>query len=172
MATYNPGNFETWRQAGAVQTVPMGGIQFLDFRQKPALATDGLGSCSAVVIASPQGVILAHIAPLPTSTQNPFAGDANVQSTMNRVVALYREKRAYFPSANTVVICAEFRGSIALPDQLAIIMRSLIEVQLRPRAISYSVPTNPATRDNGVVMIIKKPEYPQPKIFVQDRVVN
>lgn len=96
MSAYNPGNFEIWRQAGAVQTVPMGGVQFLDFRQKAALATDGLGSCSAVVIASPHAAILAHIAPLPTSTQNPFAGDANVQSTMNRVVALYRTRGLIF----------------------------------------------------------------------------
>ncbi|KAJ5335694.1 uncharacterized protein N7506_005630 [Penicillium brevicompactum] len=173
MSTFEPGNFELWQRAGAVQTVPMGGIQFLDFRQKAALATAGLGSCSAVVIASPHGVILAHIAPLPVSTQNPFAGDANVQSTMNRVVALYQEKkRDFFPSAETVVICAEFRGEVALPDQLAIMTGTLNQVQLQPRAISYSVPTNPSTRDNGVVMIIKKPEYPQPKIYVQDRVVN
>lgn len=144
----------------------------LDFRQKAALATAGLGSCSAVVIASTHAALLAHIAPLPVSTQNPFAGDANVRSTMDRVVALYQEKRAFFPSAETVVICAEFRGAVALPDQLAIMTGTLNQVQLRPCAISYSVPTNPSTRDNGVVMIFKKPEYPQPKIYVQDRLVN
>lgn len=165
-------NFAVWREAGAVQTVPMGDVQFLDFRHKAALATDGLGACSVVVIASPHGALLAHIAPLPTLTQNPIAGDANAHSTMNRVVALYQYKRAYFPSAETVVICAEFRDSVALPDQLEILMESLNSVQLQPRATSYTVPTNPGTRDSGVVMIIKMSEYPGPKIHVQDRVVN
>lgn len=89
MSRSNPGHFEVWEAAGAVKNVAMGQAQFLDFREKDAIGTKGLGSCSVMVIASAHGAILAHIPPQPQATNNPTSGDANVQLMMNNTFAPY-----------------------------------------------------------------------------------
>jgi hypothetical protein len=168
----NPGNFELWRAAGAVQVVAMGRVEFLDFRVKQAIGTEQLGSCSVVVIASVHGAILAHIPPQPQPTINPTSADDNVRSMMNEIARLYRNKQQWFPSAESVVACAVYRGEVALQSQLDIMESSLIGLGLRPKNISYEVPGNPAIRGKGTVIVIKKPDYPKPKIFVEDGHVN
>ncbi|BCR83571.1 uncharacterized protein ACHE_10973S [Aspergillus chevalieri] len=166
-----PTNFETWRQTNALHIVPMGGLYFHDFAEKAAIGTEHLGSCSVVVIASKLGAILAHIAPQPAATNDPFAGDANVRTTMGDVAALYQNKREYFPSAATIVVCALFRGEVALPDQLNIMTASLRALSLDPRAISYDVPGDPTIRGKGTVMVMNKREWDRPKIIVEERTV-
>lgn len=169
----NPGNFDVWRAAGAVQIVGMGKVEFLDFRVKDAIGTGQLGSCSVVVIASAHGAILAHIPPQPQPTINPTSGDDNVRSMMNEVSRLYRDNRQYFPSAESVIACAVFRGQVALPSQLEIMESHLINrLGLIPRKISYEVPGNPGIRGRGTVIVIKKRHYPKPKIFVEDGRAN
>lgn len=168
----NPGNLEVWGAAGAVQIVAMGKVEFLDFRVKDAIGTGQLGSCSVVVIASAHGAILAHIPPQPQPTVNPTSADDNVRSMMNEVSRLYRNKHQYFPSAESVVACAVFRGRVALPSQLDIMESSLNRLGLIPKKISYEVPGNPAIRGKGTVIVIKKGHYPKPKIFVEDGLAN
>ncbi|KGO67920.1 hypothetical protein PITC_029590 [Penicillium italicum] len=172
MSRSNPGHFEVWDTAGAVKNVAMGQAQFLDFRERHAIGTKDLGSCSVVVIASAHGAILAHIPPQPQATNNPTSGDANVQSMMNQVGTLYRDKQQFFPSAETVVICAVFRGQVALPSQLDIMQMSLIGLGLTTKIISYEVPGNSTTVGKGTVIVIKKRDYVKPKILVEDRHVN
>lgn len=169
---FNPGTLEVWEAAGDVQIVAMDDVQFLDFQQMAAIGTGQLGSCSVVVIASAQGAILAHIPPQPRPTNNPIDGDTNVQSMMDRVGALYHEKQQYFLSADTVVVCAVFRGEVALPSQLDIMMLSLHGLGLKPEIISYEVPGNPAIRGKGTVIVTKKRHQTKPKIFVEDSQVN
>jgi len=41
----NPGNFEVWGAAGAVQIVAMGKVEFLDFRVRDAIGTGQLAQC-------------------------------------------------------------------------------------------------------------------------------
>ena len=151
--------------------VPMGGVHFLDFAEKAAIGTEHLGSCSVVVIASELGAILAHIAPQPGATNDPFAGDTNVRSAMHQIDTLYQNKRSYFPSTATIVVCALFRGEVALPNQLDIMMASLRGLGLDPRGISYDVPGDPTIRGKGTVMVMKKREYARPKIIVEERTV-
>lgn len=112
MSGFNPGTLDVWAAAGAIQIVPMGQVQFLDFRQRDAIGTGQLGSCSVVVIASAQGAILAHIPPQPQPTNNLTSGDANVRSMMDRVGTLYQGNPQFFPSTDTVVVCAYFRGQV------------------------------------------------------------
>lgn len=133
-------HFEVWEEGRAVKDVAMDQAQFLDFRERDAIGTQHLGSCSVVVIASAYGAILAHIPPQPEATNNPTSGDANAQSMMNQVGSLYRDKREFFPSAETIVICAVFRGQVALPSQLDIIQMSLIGLGLTTHIFSYDVP--------------------------------
>ena len=170
--SFNPGTLEVWESAGDVQIVPMDDVQFLDFQQMAAIGTGQLGACSVVVIASAQGAILAHIPPQPRPTNNPTDGDTNVQSKMDRVGALYHAKQQYFRSTDTVVVCAEFRGEVALPSQLNIMRQSLNGLGLTPKIISYEVPGNPTIRGKGTVVITKKRDQIKPKIFVEDSQVN
>ncbi|KAJ5236045.1 hypothetical protein N7489_006136 [Penicillium chrysogenum] len=168
MSGSHRGHFEAWELAGAVKVVPMGQAQFLDFREKDAIGTKGLGSCSVVVIASAHGAILAHIPPQPQATSNPTSGDANVQLMMNQVGILYRDKRQFFSSAETIVICAVFQGQVALPSQLDIMQMSLIGLGLTTKIISYEVPGDSSIVGKGTVIVIKKREYAKPKILVED----
>jgi hypothetical protein len=91
---------------------------------------------------------------------------------MNEIARLYRNKQQWFPSAESVVACAVYRGEVALQSQLDIMESSLIGLGLRPKNIPYEVPGNPAIRGKGTVIVIKKPDYPKPKIFVEDGHVN
>ena len=172
-STSLPGTLEAWEAAGDVQMVAMDDVQFLDFQQMPAIGTGQLGSCSVVVIASAQGAILAHIPPQPRPTNNPTDGDTYVRSMMNRISRLYREKQQrYFLSADTVVVCAVFRGEVALPSQLDIMMLSLHGLGLTPKIISYEVPGNAALQGKGTVIVTKKRHQIKPKIFVEEGLVN
>ena len=135
-----------WERAGQVIMVPMGMVQFVSFQQKPAVGTRDLGSCSVVVIMSKHGAILAHIPPLPPQqSKDLHAGDNNVRLMMIQVKTLYEHhKTHHFPEAETVVACAQFRGAVALPDQLVIMQENLRELGHNPTIRTYKEP--PPTR--------------------------
>ena len=154
------GYLDRLRNAGSVQEVPMGGVQFVAFQQKQAIGTSGLGSCSAVIIASRFGAILAHIPPLPSATQAPGAGDNNARYMMSQVQAHYNANRNYFPSSETRVICAMYMGQVALPSQVEI-MKSYLQVMgLVPTVKYYSVPVNPNIPGQGTVVVTTGPNGP------------
>lgn len=164
-----PGILAQWQASGSVTVVPMGDVQFVSFQQIPAIGTSDLGSCSVVVIASAYGAILAHIPPLPLQqSPDPFAGDNNVRYMMDRVAGLYQHYRNYFPSADTSVICAWFRGAVALPHQMEIMSSSLRQMGLNPRITTYHVPGNRSLPGQGTVIVISGANQGRPQIYVED----
>ena len=150
--------------------VQMGNVQFVSFQEVKGIGTEGLGSCSVVLIASAHGAILAHIPPQPfPDSLDPFAGDINVRRMMGRVDALYQHHRSQFPSADTAVICACFKGAIALPDQVQIMSSSLQEMGLDPVISTYQVPGNWSLPSQGTVKAIRDDD--QTKIYVEHRMI-
>lgn len=148
----------------------MGGVAIVSFQQKAAIGTRDLGSCSVVLIASAYGAILAHIPPQPLQpSPDPFAGDNNVRHMMSRVAALYQQNIRFFPSADTVVVCAWFNGAVALPDQMNIMTSSLRQLGLNPIVKTYHVPGNRSLPGQGTVIVIKSSDQPKPQIYVEDR---
>lgn len=73
-----------------VVVVPMNAVRVVSLHEMFAIGKEGLGACSAIVIASSRGAILAHIPPRPTtSVSDPYAGDSNVRRLMARNCARY-----------------------------------------------------------------------------------
>ncbi|GLA42200.1 hypothetical protein AnigIFM63309_010528 [Aspergillus niger] len=86
--------------------VPMNVVRVVSSHEMFAIGTEGLGACSAIVIASSHGAIVAHIPPRPTaSASDPYAGDNNVRRLMAEVTTLYmRYRDEYFASHTDTVI--------------------------------------------------------------------
>lgn len=152
-----PGFLDRLRAENKVEEVRMGAVKFVSFQQKDAIGTAGLGSCSAVVLASTLGAILAHIPPLPFQSPDPHAGDVNAQRMMSQVQILYNNNRNYFPLATTRVICAVYMGQVALPSQVQIMKNSLQAIGLTPILKQYSVPGNPNVPGQGTVVVTSGP---------------
>lgn len=163
------GLLDQWRRQATV--VPMEGIMFVSFQNTSAIATEHLGSCSVVVIASPFAAILAHIPPLPNrATTDPNAGDKQAQTYMNQVAHLYQQNISFFPSAQGVVVCAVYNGSVALPSQRDIMSSSLQRMGIRTTIRTYKVPTYENFAGRGTVIAIgPSPANPHPLIYVEDR---
>ncbi|GLA19132.1 hypothetical protein BDQ94DRAFT_173467 [Aspergillus welwitschiae] len=131
-----------------VVVVPMNVVRVVSLHEMFAIGTEGLGACSAIVIASSHGAIVAHIPPRPTaSASDPYAGDNNVRRLMAEATTLYmRYRDEYFAShTDTVIVCALYQGAIALPDQVQI-MHSALR-RLGPSVWTYNVPGNIPIRD-------------------------
>ena len=163
------GLLDQWRRHATL--VPMGGIMFVSFQNTRAIATEHLGSCSVVVIASPHAAILAHIPPLPgQATTDPYAGDRQAQSFMNQVAILYQQNSAFFPSAQGVVVCAVYNGSVALPSQRDIMSSSLQRMGITTIVRTYTVPAYGNFAGRGTVIAFgPSSTNPQPLIYVEDR---
>lgn len=163
------GLLDQWRRQATV--VPMGGIMFVSFQNTSAIATEHLGSCSVVVIASAYAAILAHIPPLPGQyTTDPHAGDIQAQTFMNQVANLYQQHSSFFPSAQGVVVCAMFNGSVALPSQRDIMSSSLQRMGIRTAIRTYTVPTYQHFAGRGTVIAFGPTSTnPYPLIYVEDR---
>ena len=159
--------------AGSVVVVPMWGVQFVAFDDTRAIGTQ-LGACSAAVVLSERGAILAHIPPLPAAqSPDPHAGDNNVRSMMGRVQGLYLHCRrhGYFPSASAHVVSAWYRDEIALPSQQAIIQHALGALGLPPANHTYNVAADRGTPGQGSVVAIAAAPGP-PTLYVEDRPVG
>ncbi|GKZ76113.1 hypothetical protein AnigIFM56816_005088 [Aspergillus niger] len=139
----------------SVVVVPMNVVRVVSLHEMFAIGTEGLGACSAIVIASSHGAIVAHIPPRPTaSASDPYAGDNNVRRLMAEVTTLYmRYRDEYFAShTDTVIVCALYQGAIALPDQVQI-MHSALR-RLGPSVWTYDVPGNYTNPGQGTVLAI------------------
>lgn len=163
------GLLDQWRRHATL--VPMGRVMFISFRNTSAIATEHLGSCSVVVIASVYGAILAHIPPLPNEvTTDPYAGDRQAQSFMGQVANLFQQNISFFPSPQGVVVCAMYNGAVALPTQRDIMSSSLQRMGLRPTVRTYNVPAYQNFAGRGTVIAFgPSPTNPQPLIYVEDR---
>ncbi|GKZ27221.1 hypothetical protein AbraIFM66951_004588 [Aspergillus brasiliensis] len=138
-----------------VVVVPMNAVRVVSLDEMFAVGTKGLGACSAIIIASLHGAIVAHIPPRPTpSMSDPSAGDNNIRRLMAEVTTLYMCHRdEYFSSpTDTVIVWALYQGAIALPDQVQI-MHSALE-RLGPSVETYEVPGNGSNAGQGTVLAI------------------
>ncbi|RAK88468.1 hypothetical protein BO79DRAFT_217788 [Aspergillus costaricaensis CBS 115574] len=161
-----------------VVVVPMNAVRVVSLHEMFAIGTEGLGACSAIVIASSRGAILAHIPPRPTaSASDPYAGDNNVRRLMTEVTALYmRYRDEYFSShTDTLIVCALYQGAIALPDQVQIMHSALS--RLGPSVCTYDVPGNYTNPGQGTVLAIGNrgltslghPNEGRARIYVEDQ---
>lgn len=90
---------------------------------------------------------------------------------MSQVAALYQQYRAYFPLTETHVICAWFKGAVALPDQMDIMSSSLRQLGLTPVIKTYQVPTDTRIPGKGTVFAIRVANQTRAQIYVEDRPV-
>lgn len=161
-------------EGGQATAVPMNGLNCVVFSQTPCIGTDGLGSCSVVLIVSPFAAILAHIPPRPddADANDPEAGDKYVGSFMERVTTYYRQCQAYFPAdSSSWVVCAVFGDAVALPDQQRIIESALRDIGLSvDTSQTYRVPFTNDQRDRGTVFVDGRGHTIQ--VYVENRVVR
>jgi hypothetical protein len=145
MATPIESLFRTAITRREAKEVHMNAFDIAFFSQTPSIGTDGLGSCSVALIVSPYAALLGHVSPLPDNANlnDPLAGDNHVRSFMDRFVQCYLQYLQYFPrSPSSWVVCAVYRGGVALPDQ-----QSIMETKLRDAGLNvdisktYPVPT-------------------------------
>lgn len=172
-----PGCLESAKAAGIVYEVAMDEAKFLAFGQDglTAIGTANLNGCSAVMIVSVYGTILAHIPPRPNGhSRDVHAGDNHARTKMREVAALYNAHSEYFPTGgNSWVVCAVFQGEVALPDQQRIFQDGLTSLGLSHSPITYVAgrrDRNNLNPGQGTVFI--DGGGPVPVIYVEDTVVS
>jgi hypothetical protein len=174
MATLNESRFREAVRTAQAKEVRMNAFDIAVFSQISSIGTDGLGSCSVVLIVSPHAAILGHVAPQPDNADgnDPYAGDKHVQAFMDRLTEYYVQCRNFFPNSPcSWVVCAVFGNSVALPDQ-----QNIMEMKLRAVGLNvdtsktYRVPTLRDHRDRGSVFVDATGSTIQ--VYVEDRVVQ
>ena len=137
-----------------------------------SIGTANMNGCSAVVVLSKLGAILAHIAPLPHDhVGNPEAGDEHAQSKMDLLKSIYRSNEQYFPPGSAGwVVCAMFEGVVALPDQQRIFQRALSDLNLPCSLKTYTVAATRAcsgtSPGHGTVFIQENGN--NPRVYIED----
>ena len=158
--------------------VPMDEVTFRPFGnqyRESSIGTKDLQGCTAIMIASRQGAIVAHISPRPT-LYNPNdigAGERHVQAKMNDVARYYDHWRAqgYFPrGAGTWVVCAVSNGEIVLSHQLSIMETSIRHMGLLASRGFYTVPLDRTSPGYGTVFIDGARD--RPKVYIEDRLME
>lgn len=141
------------------------------FESTPCIGTDGLGSCSVVLVVSAFAAILGHVAPRPDNSNvaNENAGDNHIRTFMGNFVGYYRQSAAYFPAgSNSWVVCAAFGGAIALPDQQRIMENYLRDAGLDVDASqTYKVPFTAEHADRGSVFVDSRGD--RVRVYVENR---
>ena len=164
------------RKKGRIQEVAMNEVRLLLFQStgKCCIGTSGLNGCTAVIIVSPSAAILAHIPPRPNMDMtNDEAGNQNVQARMSEVATLFHQYKSYFPPTKTTwVVSALYEGKIALPEQKAIIEKSLRQMGTRFANVTYVVskPGQPRRPAHGTVFVEFRGGTPL--VYVEDRLIN
>lgn len=151
----------------------MNQVQFTAFIPNSirAIGTRNLNGCTAVAVVSPLGAILAHIPPLPYSTQDPNAGLQNVQAKMGEVVFLYQQNQAFFPPGrSSLIVGAIFGDAVALPDHLNCIRGLLAQNGLTPSLALYEV-TGGGHLDAAKGTVFIDARQGSPFVYVEDRQV-
>jgi len=177
MAT-SVGRFYQAQAEGVLLAVPMDSVRFLEFRKNPVrlscLGTESLNGCSAVIIVSVSGAILAHIPPRPNSDMSdPLAGDRNVQQKMEDIANLYLRFACHFTSKmDNWVFSAVYENEIALQDQRVIIERNLQSMGLAYTRLVYNVLAVDETRFPGQGTVLIDGTGPTPKVYVEDKLVS
>lgn len=174
MALSDESRFRTALRSQQAKEVHMNAFDGAVFSQHPSIGTDGLGSCSVVLIVSPHAAILGHISPRPENADinDSHAGDTHVQSFMDRLTQYYLQCQSFFPqSPHSWVVCAVFGNSVALPDQQNIMKMKLCAVGLNvDTSKTYHVPTMKDHPDRGSVFVDARGSTVD--VYVEDRVVQ
>lgn len=134
------------------------------------VCTQDLNGCSAVVIVSAKGCIIAHIPPLPSYTSDPYIGASNARYMMDRVRNTFLDNRQLFlGECHSWVIVATWGGQLALPEQ-ASILEATIDQQLGipRRTVTYTaLPRGaPRTELKGTVLVAVKPQE-MPRVWIE-----
>ncbi|KAL5400595.1 hypothetical protein PMIN03_012244 [Paraphaeosphaeria minitans] len=175
MATLIESRFRTAITRREAKDIRMNAFDIAFFSQTPfSIGTDGLGSCSVVLVVSPYAALLGHVSPLPDNANpnDPLAGDNHVRSFMDRLTQYYLQYQQYFPkSPHSWVVCAVYRDSVALPDQQRIMETKLRDVGLKVDiSKTYPVPTLTDHLDRGSVFVDARGSTVQ--VYVEGTVVQ
>lgn len=162
-------------KANSAYEVAMDEVKFLAFDQNglASIGTANLNGCSAVMIVSIHGAILAHIPPRPNAhSQDLGAGDRHAQAKMHEVAQLYRAYGNSFPTGGSNwVVCAVYEGELALPDQHSIIQESLTSLGLPHSSVAYKAETaGKEFPGRGTVFVDGSGHVPV--VYVEDREVS
>ncbi|AEO63857.1 uncharacterized protein THITE_2031178, partial [Thermothielavioides terrestris NRRL 8126] len=174
MADIAKGYLDTYREEDRLLEVPMSGISFVDFGEKEAIGTGGLGSCTVAMVVSVHGAILAHIPPLPsmpTEAQmaaNPYAGENNVHDMMTQVQNVYQFRQPWFPTAAAYIICGTAQGQMVVPHQVAIMQGRFREIGLEPAIHHYDINADRSRPGQGTVIVISNGPGTVPSVYVED----
>ena len=157
------------RQAKEVLMNEVGGVKF---SHTPCIGTDGLRSCTAVLLVTSEGAILGHVAPLPPGGGTyPEAGDDHTKYYMDRFIRYMDRYESIFPRHSSVsVIYAIFRNSVALPEQQTIITMRLRDAGMQvDTSQTYKVPYRPTHPNHGTVFVDSR--GPVIKAYLEDTII-
>lgn len=150
--------------------VPMdviGLVSFSDGQATKAIGTNNLNGCTAMIAVSTNSAVLAHIAPLPGPTNEPYAGVNHVREN------LYSTKFRMSPEVKKFsIVCGMHLNEIALPDQKELIRAILLEnleYNPRPKVIPYQISTSGHDLVARGTILVDERDMHQPKVYVEDR---
>lgn len=157
----------------ATWEVGMNQVLFVPFNDEiGALGTQNLNGCTAVVIASPKGAILAHIPPIPYPTFDSTIGMQNLDRLMDQMISLYCMHATMFSFTETaaLIVAPYYEGELALEHHLHRIESILQANALPPFVNLYSVSLGGHTKPaDGTVFIESWPQ--QVSVYVEDNTV-
>lgn len=167
----NESRFRAAVRSRDAKEVAMNRFDGVVFSSTPCIGTDGLGSCSVVLLVSAFAAILGHVSPRPDNSNlaDADAGDNHIRSFMGNVVNYYNQCAAHFPaSSSSWVVCAVFGGAIALPDQQRIMEDYLRNAGLNVDASqTYQVPYIAEHVDRGSVFVDARGD--RVRVYVENR---
>ncbi|GIJ99310.1 hypothetical protein Aspvir_001440 [Aspergillus viridinutans] len=157
------------REAVEVKMNDVGFVSFISTGCK-AIGTQDLNGCMAVIMASSQGAVLAHISPLPRCTTDPDASINHTREFMAKFVRMFHDNLGGLELKNSVLVYAMFQGQVGMPDQRdfinSVLLENVNEDQF-PREYSYTVrPGGHPDPAKGTVFIDGRAG--RPKLYVED----
>jgi len=165
-------------QKGVVSLVGINKVKFVPFPKKPTkgqICSAGirqLSACSVVIVVSELGAIVAHIGPNEEGATEPNSYLRLTWKMMNNVARLYQDNsRCFSESTRPFVVVATFEGSIVVPEQVDIMVSSLMEIKLVPQLVKR--PIQPAVDDSspeGTILVLGGSSTF--KVFVEDEVLT
>ncbi|KAI9036325.1 uncharacterized protein KD926_002089 [Aspergillus affinis] len=167
--------FATAVSTGQALNVPMNKAGFVSFINdgKKAIGTGNLNGCTAIMIVSKRGAILAHISPLPYPTTDAQAAKNHTREQMGKLLDILRNEKDFrlAPDVKTSgIVCGVFEGTIALPDQKNLIEDILLENledNPMPRVLKYNI-QEPAARSPAAGTVFIDGSGPEPKVYLED----
>jgi hypothetical protein len=103
------------------------------------------------------------------------AGGRHVQLAMDRVEALYNQRKAYVPAGTDAwVVCAVYKRVVALPDQKKVIETNIERMGLSPFASILYIASNSDDPNTfpGKGTVLVDGRAAKPRVYVEDRVVS